>query len=165
MPPRRSPSCSALPARKIGEVPRKSDYWDVTDEQVVAKTGKPLAQWRAVLDALGAAGRKANDVVAALQRTTACPGTGRERSRLGASSSKTPPEPAAAPKAGLQPLSRGAAAFLAGPIRLVPTASSSIHNVCACGSRPGPKYGVNRNWLNFIRGKSAERSTTSVRSI
>jgi hypothetical protein len=46
----------------------KSDYWNVEDEQVVEKTGKPLAHWKRVLDKLGAAGQKSNDVVAHLQK-------------------------------------------------------------------------------------------------
>ena len=45
----------------------KADYWDVTDEQVVEKTGHPLAHWRDVLGAMGAVGLKSNDVVARLQ--------------------------------------------------------------------------------------------------
>lgn len=45
----------------------KSDYWDVTDEQVMEKTGKPLEHWSRVLDAFGASGRKSNEVVAHLQ--------------------------------------------------------------------------------------------------
>jgi len=45
----------------------KADYWNVTDEQVLEKTGKPLAHWRTVLDAFGASGKKSNDVVAHLQ--------------------------------------------------------------------------------------------------
>jgi hypothetical protein len=51
----------------------KSDYWNVTDEQVVEKTGKPLDHWRAVLDAFGAAGKKSNDVVAHLQEDHGVP--------------------------------------------------------------------------------------------
>jgi hypothetical protein len=51
----------------------KADYWNVTDEQVVEKTGKPLAHWRAVLDAFGAAGKKSNDVVAHLQEDHGVP--------------------------------------------------------------------------------------------
>ena len=27
----------------------KEDYWEVTDEQVVEKTGKPLAHWMSLL--------------------------------------------------------------------------------------------------------------------
>lgn len=46
----------------------KSDYWNVTDEQVVEKTGKNLAHWRKVLDSFAAAEKKSNDVVAFLQK-------------------------------------------------------------------------------------------------
>jgi Domain of unknown function (DUF4287) len=46
----------------------KSDYWDVTDAQVIEKTGKPLAHWHGVLGKLGAKTMKSNDVVAHLQR-------------------------------------------------------------------------------------------------
>lgn len=45
----------------------KKDYWDVSDEQVVEKTGKPLAEWKKLLDRFGAATKKSNDVVAFLQ--------------------------------------------------------------------------------------------------
>lgn len=45
----------------------KKEYWDVTDEQVIEKTGKPLAHWKKVLDKFGAAEKKSNDVVAHLQ--------------------------------------------------------------------------------------------------
>jgi hypothetical protein len=51
----------------------KSDYWDVTDEQVIAKTGKPLAHWTRVLDTFGAAGKKSNDAVAHLQTAHSVP--------------------------------------------------------------------------------------------
>ena len=51
----------------------KSEYWDVTDEQVIEKTGKPLAHWRKVLDALGARTNKSNDVVAHLQQECGVP--------------------------------------------------------------------------------------------
>jgi hypothetical protein len=44
----------------------KSDYWNVTDEQVIEKTGKPLAHWKKALDAFDAKGKKSNDVVAYL---------------------------------------------------------------------------------------------------
>lgn len=47
----------------------KKEYWDVTDEQVVEKTGKKLSEWVAILDAFQAAGKKSNDVVAYLQET------------------------------------------------------------------------------------------------
>lgn len=41
----------------------KPDYWDVTDAQVIEKTGQPLAHWQAVLDALKAREMKSGDVV------------------------------------------------------------------------------------------------------
>jgi hypothetical protein len=47
----------------------KSNYWNVTDDQLIEKTGKPLAHWRKVLDALGAKAKKSNDVVAHLQKS------------------------------------------------------------------------------------------------
>lgn len=46
----------------------KSDYWNVTDEQVVEKTGKPLAHWMKVLDQFDAANKKSNECVAHLQQ-------------------------------------------------------------------------------------------------
>lgn len=45
----------------------KKEYWDVTDEQVMEKTGKKLDEWKKVLDKFGAADKKSNDVVAHLQ--------------------------------------------------------------------------------------------------
>jgi hypothetical protein len=36
----------------------KSDYWNVSDEQVVEKTGKKLAEWLKILDKFGAAEKK-----------------------------------------------------------------------------------------------------------
>jgi hypothetical protein len=51
----------------------KSDYWNVTDEQVIEKTGKPLAHWRKVLDAFGAGAKKSNDVVNHLQKEHSVP--------------------------------------------------------------------------------------------
>jgi len=51
----------------------KAEYWNVTDEQVVEKTGKPLEHWRAILDAFGAAGKKSGDVVAHLQKDHGVP--------------------------------------------------------------------------------------------
>jgi len=45
----------------------KKDYWDVSDEQVVEKTGKPLSHWKRVLDKLGAATMKSTSVVEHLQ--------------------------------------------------------------------------------------------------
>lgn len=46
----------------------KKEYWDVEDSQVVEKTGKPIADWIAILDAFGARAKKSNDVVAFLQQ-------------------------------------------------------------------------------------------------
>jgi hypothetical protein len=51
----------------------KSDYWNVADEQVIEKTGKPLAHWQKVLDAFGVADKKSNDVVARLQNEHGVP--------------------------------------------------------------------------------------------
>jgi Domain of unknown function (DUF4287) len=51
----------------------KSDYWNVDDEQVIEKTGKPLAHWKKVLDKFGVAGKKSNDVVAHLQKDHGVP--------------------------------------------------------------------------------------------
>ena len=45
----------------------KKDYWDVTDAQVIEKTGKPLDHWMRVLTRLDAAAKPSNDVVAHLQ--------------------------------------------------------------------------------------------------
>lgn len=45
----------------------KSDYWNVSDEQVIEKTGKPIADWISILDGFDAKGKKSNDVVAHLQ--------------------------------------------------------------------------------------------------
>lgn len=51
----------------------KSDYWNVSDEQVIEKTGKPLVHWIAVLDKFGASDKKSNDVVAHLQTAHGVP--------------------------------------------------------------------------------------------
>ncbi len=45
----------------------KAEYWNVSDEQVIEKTGKPLAHWDKVLDRFGAGAKKSNDVVEHLQ--------------------------------------------------------------------------------------------------
>jgi flagellar biosynthesis regulator FlaF len=45
----------------------KKEYWDVTDEQVVEKTGKKIQEWVKILDKFKAAEKKSNDVVAHLQ--------------------------------------------------------------------------------------------------
>lgn len=51
----------------------KQDYWNVSDEQVIEKTGKPLADWIVLLDGFQAAEKKSNDVVAHLQQEYAVP--------------------------------------------------------------------------------------------
>ncbi len=51
----------------------KTDYWNVTDEQVIDKTGKSLDHWRKVLAAFGASDKKSNDVVAHLQKDHGVP--------------------------------------------------------------------------------------------
>lgn len=51
----------------------KQDYWNVEDEQVMEKTGKPLAEWMSILDAFHAAGKKSNEVVTFLQTDHAVP--------------------------------------------------------------------------------------------
>ncbi|MBS1534774.1 MAG: DUF4287 domain-containing protein [Bacteroidetes bacterium] len=45
----------------------KKEYWEVSDEQVMDKTGKVIADWLVILDAFHAADKKSNDVVAYLQ--------------------------------------------------------------------------------------------------
>jgi hypothetical protein len=51
----------------------RSDYWNVDDAQVIEKTGQPLAHWKRVLDAFGAATKRSSDVVAHLQEEHAVP--------------------------------------------------------------------------------------------
>ncbi|MGZ5244781.1 MAG: DUF4287 domain-containing protein [Bacteroidia bacterium] len=45
----------------------KADYWNVSDEQVIEKTGKKIADWIKILDEFNAAVKKSNDVVFYLQ--------------------------------------------------------------------------------------------------
>ncbi len=45
----------------------KEDYWNVTDEQVIEKTGKKITEWMKILKAFKAEDKKSNDVVAHLQ--------------------------------------------------------------------------------------------------
>jgi len=45
----------------------KTDYWNVTDEQVVVKTGKKISDWIKILDDFNATEKKSNDVVTHLQ--------------------------------------------------------------------------------------------------
>ena len=51
----------------------KADYWDVTDEQVIEKTGQPFAHWRNVLETFEAATKKSNECVAHLQNEHGVP--------------------------------------------------------------------------------------------
>ena len=46
----------------------KKEYWDVTDEHVIEKTGKKISEWMKILDAFKTAEKKSNDVVAHLQK-------------------------------------------------------------------------------------------------
>lgn len=45
----------------------KKEYWEVTDEQVLEKTGKHLSDWIRILDEFKAADKRSNEVVAYLQ--------------------------------------------------------------------------------------------------
>lgn len=45
----------------------KKEYWDVTDEQIIEKTGKKISEWIKILDKFKATEKKSNDVVAYLQ--------------------------------------------------------------------------------------------------
>jgi hypothetical protein len=51
----------------------KKEYWDVTDEQVIEKTGKKIAAWMKILDQFSAAERKSNEAVAFLQKEQGVP--------------------------------------------------------------------------------------------
>jgi hypothetical protein len=42
----------------------KADYWNVSDEQVMEKTGKPMAHWAKVLTKFGALQKKSTESVA-----------------------------------------------------------------------------------------------------
>jgi len=45
----------------------KKDYWNVSDEQVVEKTGKGLLEWSQILEEFDAINKKSNEVVKYLQ--------------------------------------------------------------------------------------------------
>ena len=45
----------------------KKDYWNVSDEQVIEKTGKNLSEWNEILHDFGSMNKKSNDVVKYLQ--------------------------------------------------------------------------------------------------
>ena len=51
----------------------KSDYWNVSDEQVIEKTGRNKTHWNAVLTKFDARSKKSNDVVAHLQNDHGVP--------------------------------------------------------------------------------------------
>jgi hypoxanthine phosphoribosyltransferase len=51
----------------------KSDYWNVSDAQVIESTGKTLEHWRKVLAKLHVNSMKSNDVVAHLQNVHSVP--------------------------------------------------------------------------------------------
>ena len=51
----------------------KKDYWDVTEAQVIEKTGKPLNHWMKILSQFDAAKKSSNDVVAHLQSKHSVP--------------------------------------------------------------------------------------------
>ena|GEM_PF-955009 len=51
----------------------KKEYWDVTDEQVIEKTGKTIADWITILDKFEASEKKSNEVVAHLQQEYSVP--------------------------------------------------------------------------------------------
>ena len=51
----------------------KADYWNVTDAQVIEKTGKQLAHWIKVLDGFEAPQKKSNEVIAFLQKEHGVP--------------------------------------------------------------------------------------------
>lgn len=51
----------------------KKEYWDVTDAQVIDKTGHPLGHWMRVLTSFDAAAKPSGDVVAHLQSAHGVP--------------------------------------------------------------------------------------------
>ena len=51
----------------------KKDYWNVSDEQVIEKTGKKLAEWMTVLRKFDAASKPSNDTEAFLQKEHGVP--------------------------------------------------------------------------------------------
>ena len=55
------------------ESPVKKEYWDVTDAQVVEKTGHPLDHWTQVLTKFGVAGKPSSAVVDHLQSAHGVP--------------------------------------------------------------------------------------------
>lgn len=51
----------------------KKEYWDVSDEQVIEKTGKPIAFWMETLENFKAVEKKSTETVAFLQESHAVP--------------------------------------------------------------------------------------------
>lgn len=51
----------------------KKEYWDVSDDQVIEKTGKNISGWIAILESLKAEEMKSNEVVAHLQNNYEVP--------------------------------------------------------------------------------------------
>jgi hypothetical protein len=51
----------------------EKDYWEVTEEQVIEKTGKKISNWIKILDMFKAAEKKSNEVVALLQQEYGVP--------------------------------------------------------------------------------------------
>jgi hypothetical protein len=51
----------------------KADYWNVTDDQVIEKTGKPLRHWMSVLKKFDAANKKSAEAVSHLQNDHGVP--------------------------------------------------------------------------------------------
>jgi hypothetical protein len=51
----------------------KQDYWDVSDDQVIEKTGKKIVEWKEILEKYKAGEKKSNDVVAYLQTEFSVP--------------------------------------------------------------------------------------------
>lgn len=51
----------------------KKEYWDVSDEQVIEKTGKKINDWIQILTDFYAKNKKSNDVVAHLQNEYSVP--------------------------------------------------------------------------------------------
>lgn len=46
----------------------KTDYWNVSDDQVIEKTGKKIDDWMQLLETFNAGEKKSNEVVAYLQQ-------------------------------------------------------------------------------------------------
>jgi hypothetical protein len=51
----------------------KADYWDVTDAQVIEKTGQPIAHWTGVLEGFGARDKPSKAAVEFLQNDHGVP--------------------------------------------------------------------------------------------